>query len=114
MVEIPDSIKENLKIEYKPNVPVSQPIDQNVQNKITFKPLPSTSSEVTKPSPKTRSQKGKQNKNITRTQMDKNKLVKNILTIRKDDTKIQGIPESATFIEPSFEHKNDPSISMTK
>ena len=61
-LEIPDSIKEDLRTEYKPNVPVPQPINQNIQKNITFKPLPLTPSEKPKPSPRTRSQKGKQNK----------------------------------------------------
>ena len=57
VVAIPNSIKDDLKIEYKPSVPVPQPIEKPAQNNITFKPSPSISTTTTKPSPKTRGQK---------------------------------------------------------
>ena len=60
VVAIPDSIKNDLKNEYKPSVPVPQPIEKSAQNNITFKPNPSISTTNTKPSPKTTGQKEKQ------------------------------------------------------
>lgn len=97
VVEIPDSIKEDLKSEYKPNVPVPQ-TNQNAEKNIIFKPLPSTSTEKPKPSPKTRSQKGKQNKKITTSHLDKNKLAKDMIIANQDGNKLLSFLETTQEI----------------